>query len=95
MRVVIESEEKPTIAPGHTSTEPSQIEAINGGPPAASLFQSATATTSTELAETGNFSEGLDAGRPPASLVQALRSTASLTKGTAGGGSDGGAAPNT
>lgn len=94
MRVVIESEEKPTIAPGHTSTEPSQIEAINGGPPAASLFQSATAT-STELAETGNFSEGLDAGRPPASLVQALRSTASLTKGTAGGGSDGGAAPNT
>jgi hypothetical protein len=94
MRIIIESEEKPTIAPAPTATEPSQIEAINAGPPAASLFQWAT-VPATALAETSNFREGIDAGGPPDSLVRALQGSASLTKSTASGDGDAGAAPNT
>ena len=94
MRVVIESEEKPTIAPGQTSTEPGHVEAINAGAPAASLFQSVT-SSATALPETDNFREGIDAGGPPASLLRALQVAGSLTRVTAGGDSDGGAAPNT
>lgn len=88
MRIIIESEEKPNVAP--TAPGPSQIEAVDAGPPAASLLQSATAP-----AETGNVREGIDAGGPPASLVQFLQGDASLTEDTGSEDMDAGAAaPN-
>ena len=90
MRIIIESEEKPNFAPAPTVTGPGQFEAVNAGPPAASLFQSATAPD-----ETGNLREGIDAGGPPASLVQSLRGDASLTRDTGSEDIDAGAAPNT
>jgi len=92
MRIIIESEEKPTTPPAPPVTEPSQIESINAGPPAASLLQSATVTAST-LAETGNFREGIDAGGPPAELVQALQGSASSVNNTAGEDGNAGSAP--
>jgi hypothetical protein len=94
MRIIIESEEKPIIPVAPTTTEPSQIESINAGAPAASFFQSAT-VMATALAEAGNFREGIDAGEPPAVLVQALQGAASSTKNSASEDSDAGAAPST
>ena len=72
MRIIIETEEKTTIAAAPISTEPGRADAINGGAPAASLFQSVAATATT-LTETGNLAEGIDAGKPPEFLVQALQ----------------------
>jgi hypothetical protein len=89
MRIIIESEEKPNVAPTPPPNGPGQVEAVSAGPPAASLFQTATAE-----AETGNFSEGIDAGGPPASLVQSLQGDASLTKDNGSEDFDAGAAPN-
>jgi hypothetical protein len=89
MRIIIESEESPNIAPTPTATGPSQVEAADGGPPSASLFQSATA-----MAETGNLREGIGAGGPPASLVQFLQGDASPAKNASSEDTDAGAAPN-
>lgn len=95
MRITIESEEKPTVAAAAvTATEPSQIESINAGPPAASLLQSVS-VTGMPLAETSNFREGTDAGAPPAALVQALQGVASSAENTAASeDSNAGSAPS-
>lgn len=90
MRIIIESDDTRTPAPVPAATEPSQTEATNAGPPAAALFQAASA-----LAETGTFREGIDAGGPPVSLVQALQSAAAPTQTMASGASEAGAAPST
>ncbi len=88
MRIIIESEERPNITPPPTSTGPTQVEASDAGPPAASPFQSATAP-----AGTGNFREGIDAGGPPASLVESLQGDASLPKVSGSEDLDAGSAP--
>jgi hypothetical protein len=89
MRIIIESDDKLAPASVPAVTEPSQTEATNAGPPAAALFQAASA-----LAETGTFREGIDAGGPPISLVQALQSAATPAQTMASGASEAGAAPN-
>jgi len=94
MRLIIETEEKSTIAAAPISTESGRGDAIDGGAPAASLFQSMTANA-TPRTESGNFGEGIDGGKPPEFLVQALKSAASPAKSTGSEGSDGGAARNT
>ena len=94
MRLIIETDEKTITAAAPISTEPGRGDAIDGGAPAASLFQSMTANA-TPRTESGNFGEGIDGGKPPEFLVQALKSAASPAKSTGSEGSDGGAARNT
>ena len=94
MRLIIETDEKTTTAAAPISTEPSRNDAIDGGAPSASLFQSVTATATTRT-ETGNFGDGIDGGKPPEFLVQALKSAASPARSTGSENSDGGAARNT
>jgi hypothetical protein len=94
MRLIIETDEKTTTASAPISTEPSRGDAIDGGAPAASLFQSVTGTA-TSRTESGNFGDGIDGGKPPEFLVQALKSAASPAKSTASESNDGGAPRNT
>jgi hypothetical protein len=95
MRLIIETDEKTITAAAPISTEPGRGDAIDGGAPAASLFQSVTAAAPART-ETGNFGDGIDGGQPPEFLVQALKSAASPARSTTGSeSSDGGAARNT
>lgn len=89
MRVIIESEEKATVAP--IQTQPSASEAINAGAPAFSLSNSGSLTTG--FPDTGNFRDGIDAGGPPVSLLQALQGAGSLSKSGITADEDAGAAP--
>jgi len=85
MRVIIESDDRlpATLA----ATESSRSEAIDAGPPAASLLQAIGSATA--QAEAAIERDGTDAGGPPPALLRAVQGGASVS-----GDSDGGAAPN-
>jgi hypothetical protein len=90
MQVIIELDEKATIAP--VQTQPSASEAINAGAPEFSLSTPGSLTTG--FADTVNFRDGIDAGGPPLSLVQALQGAGSLTNTGVTADEDAGAAPD-
>jgi hypothetical protein len=90
MRVIIELDEKATIAP--VQTQPSASEAINAGAPGFSLSTPGSLTTG--FADTVNFRDGIDAGGPPVSLLQELQGAGSLSKSGITADEDAGAAPD-
>ena len=90
MRITIESEERATITAPQAPAAPSGqgLEAVNAGPPAASLFQTAAAG-----ATAATLREGIDAGGPPQELVERLKQTPSPSMTSREEANDAGAAP--